>query len=80
MAETGAGLRGGAIFIAVPELAAMVRAEFTGVEPMVKLAGENEQFHPVGKPVQESATGLLNSPDESYTLQGRLAMSELCNC
>ena len=63
VAETGTGLRVGAIFIAVPELAAMVRAEFTGVEPMVKLAGENEQFHPVGKPVHESATGLLNVPD-----------------
>jgi len=47
---------------------AMTRAEFTGVEPMVKLAGENEQFHPVGRPAHESETGLLNVPDCGFAV------------
>ena len=50
----------------------MVRMEFTGFEPMVKLAGENEQPHPVGKPVQESETGLLNVPDCGFAVTVKL--------
>jgi hypothetical protein len=46
----------------------MVRAEFTGTEPIVKLVGEKEQDHPVGRPAQESATGLLNVPDCGFAV------------
>ena len=41
----------------------MVSEEVTGPDLGVTVSGENEQLQPLGKPVQESETGLLNAPD-----------------
>jgi hypothetical protein len=56
-------LRGNGTFIAEAEELTMVRVEFIGLEANVMLAGENEHAHPVGRPEQESDTGLVNVPD-----------------
>lgn len=40
---------------------------------MVMLAGENEQDHPVGRPAQESETGLLNVPDCGFAVTVKFA-------
>jgi len=58
--------------VAEAELPVMVRAEFTGAEPMVKLTGEKAQVHPVGRPAQESETGLLKVPDCGFAVTVKL--------
>jgi hypothetical protein len=68
LAESGTDFRDGGKLVAEAEVAAIVRAELVGVEPMVMLAGEKEQAHPVGSPAQESETGLLNVPDCGFAV------------
>jgi hypothetical protein len=40
---------------------------------MFMLAGENEQFHPCGRPVHESETGVLKVPDCSFAVTVKFA-------
>ena len=68
VAWSGTGFRDDDKLAAELELPVMVRAEFTGAEPMVKLAGEKEQDHPVGRPAQERDTGLLKVPDCGFAV------------
>lgn len=55
-------------FAATDDPPEIVSADVAVFDPGVSVAGENAQFQPLGRPAQESDTGLLNEPDCGFAV------------